>query len=96
MARTYVINSDTYQDLEREYPFITSIVGVFKPWKNLSFFAGPGIEIEKNHSLFVIRIGIDYAFSLSNDWYFSPRFTFDHLGGDIEAYTIGISFGRKF
>ncbi len=96
VARTFVVNSDSHQDLDREYPFITSFVGIFKPWKNLSFFAGPGVEIEKNQSLFVIRLGIDYAFSLSNDWYISPRFIFDHLGGDIEAYTIGVSIGRKF
>ena len=96
VVRTFVINSDTHQDLDRDYPFITSAVGIFKPWKNLSFFAGPGVEIDKNQSLFVLRFGIDYAFSLSNDWYISPRFIFDHLGGDIEAYTLGISIGRKF
>ena len=35
VVRTFTINSDTHQDLEREYPFLTSVVGVFKPWKNL-------------------------------------------------------------
>ena len=96
VVRTFTINSDNHQDLERYYPFIASVVGVFRPWKNLSLFTGPGIEIDKNGSLFAFRIGIDYGFSLSNDWYITPRFIFDSLGGDIEAFTLGVSIGRKF
>ena len=96
VVRTYVINSDTHRDLEREYPYLTSLVGVFKPWKNMTLFTGPGIEIDKNHSLFAFRLGIDYGFSLSNEWFITPRFIFDYFGGDIEAYTLGVSVGRKF
>lgn len=96
VAITYTVNSDNHQDLDRVYPFITTVVGVFKPWKNLSIFAGPGIEIDKNKSLFVLRFGLDYGISLNNDWYLSPRFIFDNVGGDIQAYTLGLSVGRKF
>ncbi|MCG8308343.1 MAG: hypothetical protein MI975_13200 [Cytophagales bacterium] len=96
VVRTYVVNSDTHQDLDREYPFLTSVVGVLNLWKGLSVFAGPGMEIDKNRTLFAMRFGLDYGFSISNDWYVSPRFIFDHLGGDIEAYTLGIGIGRKF
>jgi len=96
VIRTFVINSDSYQDLEKEYPFISTVVGVFRPWKNLSFFTGPGIEIDNNGSLFVIRLGLDYGFLLSNDWYLTPRFIYDHLGSDIDAYTLGLSIGKRF
>ena len=96
VVRTYVINSDTHQDLERTYPFLTSVVGVFNIWKGLSIFTGPGLEIDENKSFFAFRVGLDYGFSLSNDWYLTPRFIFDSLGGDIEAYSLGISIGRKF
>ena len=95
-AITYVVNSDTHQDLNREYPFITSIVGVFRPWKGLHLFAGPGLEIDKNKSLFVFRFGVDYGFSVGNDWYLSPRFMYDVIGSDISAYSLGLSIGRKF
>ncbi len=67
---TYVINSDTYQ----EYHITTTIVGVFKLWKNLSLFTGPGLEINKRKTLFVFRFGLEYGFPLSNDWYLTPRF----------------------
>jgi len=96
LVQTFVINSDSHQNLEREYPFVTSIVGVLRPWKNLSVFTGPGIEIDKNGSLFVYRFGLDYAINLSNDWHLTPRFHFDLLGGDIEVYTLGVSVGRRF
>lgn len=96
VALTYVINSDTHQDLDRNLPITATIVGVFKVWKNLSIFTGPGLEIDKNKSLFVFRFGVDYGFALSNDWYLSPRFIFDNLSGDIQAFTLGISIGRRF
>ena len=96
VARTYVINSDTHQDLEREYPFLTSVVGIFNPWRGLSIFTGPGLEIDKNQTFFAFRFGIDYSSSLSNDFYIAPRFIFDYLGGDIDAYTLGVDIGRKF
>jgi hypothetical protein len=54
------------------------------------------LELDNNGTLFVIRAGVDYGFSLSNDWYLSPRFIFDLLGNDIKAYTIGLSIGKRF
>ena len=96
VALTYVVDTDSHQDLDREYPITTTLVGIFNPWKKLAIFAGPGIEIDKNRSLFVLRFGIDYGISLSNNWNLSPRFIFDNLGGDIQAYTLGISIGKKF
>ena len=96
VVQTFVINSDSHQDLEREYPVIISAVGVFRVWKGLTLFTGPGVELDKNGSLFVLRFGLDYAFSLRNDWSITPRFMFDNIGGDIEAYTFAISVGRRF
>lgn len=96
VALTYEINSDSHQDLDRNYPITTTVVGIFKPWKNFSVFTGPGLEIDKNKSLFVFRFGIDYGFSLSNDWYLTPRLIFDNLGGDIQAYTLGIGVSKRF
>lgn len=96
VALTYVLNSDTNQETEREYPITTTVVGVFRPWKGLHFFAGPGLEFDKNKTYFVARLGIDYAFGLSNDWYLTPRFIFDNIGQDVQAFTLGISIGRKF
>lgn len=96
VALTYVINSDSHQDLDRNYPITTTIVGIFKLWKNLAIFTGPGLEIDKNKTLLVFRFGVDYGFPLANDWYLTPRFIFDNLGGDIQAYTLGISAGKRF
>lgn len=96
VALTYVINSDTNRETDREFPITSTIVGVFRPWKKLHLFAGPGLEFDKNKAYFVARFGIDYAFSLSNDWYLSPRFIFDNLSTEIQAFTLGISVGRKF
>lgn len=96
VARTFTINSDTNQEVEKKYPFATTIVGVFRPWKKLGFFAGPGLLIDNTGSQFVVRLGLEYGFALSNDWYITPRFMFDSIGGEIESYTLGIAIGRNF
>jgi hypothetical protein len=96
VALTYTVNSDSQQDLDREYPVTTTIVGIFKPWKNLSLFTGPGLEIDKNKTLFVFRFGVDYSFPLSNDWHLTPRFIYDNLATDIQAYTLGVGVSKRF
>jgi hypothetical protein len=96
VALSYEVNSDSHQDLDRYYPITTSIVGIFKPWKHLTLFTGPGLEVDKNKSLFVFRFGVDYGIPLSNDWYLTPRFIFDNLSGDIQAYTLGIGASKRF
>lgn len=96
VALTYKVDSDSQQDLDREYPVTSTIVGIFKPWKNFSLFTGPGLEIDKNKTLFVIRFGVDYSFPLSNDWHLTPRFIFDNLSSDIQAYTLGIGVSKRF
>jgi len=96
VALTYVINSDTNRETERVYPITSTVVGLFSPWKGLQIFAGPGIEFDSNQSYFIARFGIDYAIDLSNDWYLTPRLIFDQIGNEVQAYTIGLSIGRKF
>lgn len=96
VARTFVVNNDEYNDYEIKYPFVTTVVGVFRPWKNLGFFAGPGALISDSGNFFIVRLGLDYEFTLSNNWYVIPRFMFDSIGGDIESYTLGIAFGKNF
>ncbi len=96
VALTYQVSSDTHQILDREYPVISTIVGIFSPLENLTIFTGPGLEIDQNKSLFVFRFGFDYHFPLSNDWFLTPRFIFDNIGGDIHAYTLGIGGSKRF
>lgn len=54
------------------------------------------MEIDKNKSLIELRFDIYNDFSLSNDWYLTPRLIFDNLGGGIQAYTLGIGARKRF
>jgi len=94
--QSYVINSDNHQDLEREYPIITSVVLVYVPWKTLSIYVGPGLEIERNESFFVTKIGVEYGIELPNHWDLAPGISYDNKEGEFDAWSFGFSIGKKF
>ena len=94
--RTYVVNNGNIIDLEREYPFITSLVLVYVPWKTFSIYAGPALEIERNQNFYVTKIGMEYAFELPNNWDLAPGLSYDSKEGEYGTWSFGFSLGKKF
>ena len=93
-AVDYHIDSDNYEDIHKVYPVILSAVAIFRPWKNLNLFIGPGVEIDKNNVVFVGRLGVDYSIRVGRSgWFFSPRVIYDNLGTDYSAWTFGLDIG---
>lgn len=83
--------------LFRERPVIVSIPVFYKPWNNgLAFMLGPGIELEENSNLFVLRVGVSYDFELGRHWDFAPEIVYDHKGTSIDAFTIAMGVGKRF
>jgi hypothetical protein len=56
----YVVSTDHNTELERTSPIIVSTVFLYHPAKGWNFLAGPGIEFEESHNLFVLRAGMAY------------------------------------
>ncbi len=94
--QAYFVNNDNVTDLKREYPFITSLVLVYVPWKTLSVYAGPALEIERNKNFYVTKIGIEYAFELPNHWDLAPGLSYDSKEGEYGTWSFGFSLGKKF
>ncbi len=92
----YRIETQEGNSLERSNPFIISTVFLYHPAKGWNFMAGPGIEFEESHNLFVLRAGMGYEFELPGHWDFAPEFVFDLKDGHIGAFTWGIGVGKRF
>jgi hypothetical protein len=92
----YVVSTDHNTELERTSPIIVSAVFLYHPAKGWNFLAGPGIEFEESHNLFVLRAGMAYEFELPGNWDFSPELVFDLKDGHIGSFTWGIGVGKRF
>jgi len=81
----------------RENPVIMSLPLYYSPWDGgLTFYTGPGIELEAEHIFWVYRFGIGYEFELPGHWDFAPEFVYDLKGGSINSFTLAIGIGKRF
>jgi hypothetical protein len=81
----------------RENPFILSMPVYYTPkGKGLTFFTGPGIELEDHHNFWVWRLGFGYEIELPGHWDFAPEFVYDLKNGAYNSFTIAIAVGKKF
>ena len=82
--------------IEREYPVVVTLDALYKPYKELIFVFGYGVEFEKTENLNLIRFGAEYELDLGKHWDMSPSFTYDYRFGNYGTYAIGIGVGKKF
>ncbi len=95
----YYIQTENFDELERNNVVVWSAVAKYKPTKRIGIIAGPGMEWEfKKHdteSFWVIKTGIEYEGAIENGWELTPVFTYD-FKEEYSAYAFGISIGKRF
>jgi len=91
----YIISNENEEELEREIPISTSLVFLYNPVEGLGFFAGPGIEFEKNEDLVIFTIGVSYEASFNDIWDVSPEIAYENKGGHTSVLSVGLSVGIR-
>jgi hypothetical protein len=81
--------------IQREYPILSTVVGIFKPGKHFSFFAGPGVEFEKNEDFKVIKTGIEYGVELPKSFEFSAGFEYDAKINGYGSWLVGFGISKN-
>ena len=94
--QSYVIEHEGHPDIEREYPFITSVVAIYEPFNRLALFIGPGIEIEANHSFYICKMGVEYVIPLPKSFDVAFGGSYEIKNKLYDAWTFGITFGKRF
>jgi hypothetical protein len=92
---TYLIENEHGAEVERERPFILSIVGIFKPSHHIELLTGIGREFENHHSYWVYRFGVEYEIDLPQHWNLSPSLTFDIKEDIYSSWTWGLVIGKR-
>jgi len=82
--------------IERDYPVLLTFDVLWKPYKGLVLFLGPGIEIEPSENFLVVRAGFEYEVPFSPHWDFSPLLYYDMRDGAYNSMTIGLGVGYSF
>lgn len=82
------------EELEREKALITGILIGYEFENHWSILLGPGIELEKNKNLFVLRAGIEREFELDEHWGLSPSINYDFKEA-YSSWSINIGVSRR-
>lgn len=98
IAKYVLTENDESGDTQlRKNPLIMSLPVYFSPWEGgLTFFSGPGIELEEDHNFWVYRFGLGYEFELPGHWDVAPEFVYDLKDGSFNSFTIAIGIGKRF
>ncbi|MBR9999273.1 MAG: hypothetical protein KFF73_09895 [Cyclobacteriaceae bacterium] len=92
---SYIVDHGNEAVMEREYPYITSIVLIYEPLKNLAFHIGPGYEFETNESFFIVKMGAEYTFPLPKSFDLGFGFSYDNKNKIYDAWTFGLFIGKR-
>ncbi len=86
-----------YEDDEitREIAAVFAALVGYEALPGWALMVGPGIELEKNKNIFVVRFSTEYTFELGNDWGLFPVFTYD-FKKEYSSYEFGLGLKRRF
>jgi hypothetical protein len=81
-------------ELVRNNPFSVSLVGLFKPAKHWVFIAGFGREFEKEESLSLLDIGVEYGIELPKEWELGFTLEYENKFKAYDSWIFGIGFSK--
>jgi hypothetical protein len=91
-----VIDFEGNEEFERERPLIMSVVGIFKPHDKWSFLAGVGYEFASEEDLPILRLGIERAWEIRDDWEVFVTSQYDLRFRVYDSWMIGFGFSKGF
>jgi hypothetical protein len=81
--------------VERSYPFAVATVIHYHALRHWSFFAGPGIELEKHENFYLGKIGTEYSFEITDNFEIALNFAYENKQEVYDGWTFGIAFNKK-
>jgi hypothetical protein len=92
---SYVVETSADTLIPREYAYVGALVGIYEPVRGLGLYGGPGVELEEHHNFFVLKVGLEYAFAITDDWVTGFALGYD-FKEEYDSWAAGVSVGRKF
>lgn len=89
----YEVKEDENTFIQREFPVLLTADLLFKLKPDLIIFGGPGIELEKERDIPVVRLGVEYMAHIGKTLTFSPIFSYDYRVNAFNSFSVGIGIG---
>lgn len=90
-----VVTNDT-EEIERVNPIVFTIDALYELGNGFVLSIGPGVELEKNESFFLARIGLEYEYDINYNLYLMPTVFHDQRFDGYSTTTVGLGIGHKF
>ncbi|MDI1322973.1 MAG: hypothetical protein PSV36_09500 [Algoriphagus sp.] len=81
--------------LERSYPVAFAGVIHYHALRHWSFYFGPGYEFEKSENLFLVKMGTEYSFEITEDFEIALNLAFENKDNVYDTWTFGVAFNKK-
>lgn len=95
-AVTEHLKSSAGTTLQRSYPIGSAVMFSYKPGKHFSYLLGSGGEFAHTGNLFLVRIGAEYGYHISNNWELNANLTNDLKINAYNSWAIGVGITRVF
>jgi len=82
-------------ELERSYPVAMVAALHYHALRHWSFYAGPGYEFESHENLFLLRVGTEYSFEITENFEIALNLIYENKDEVYDAMTFGIAFNKK-
>lgn len=80
--------------LGRNYPVSVTVVGHYHALRHWSFYVGPGVELEQNESLLLLKVGTEYSFEISEQFEIGLNLIYENRDAVYDGWTFGIAFNK--
>ena len=92
---TFIIKDSNNEFIERVNPLVLTVDALYQFAHGFVVTLGPGIELDKEKSYYLFRLGIEYEKDISNSLYLLPTIFIDQRFDGFRTCNFGLGVGIK-
>ena len=92
---TFIILDEDDMEIERVNPLVLTLDALYQFGGGFVVTIGPGIEIEKEASFYLMRLGIEYEKDITDRFYLLPNLFLDQRFDGYNTWNIGLGVGFR-
>ncbi|WP_440880274.1 hypothetical protein [Tenacibaculum sp. C7A-26P2] len=92
---TFIIKNSKNEVVERVNPLVFTLDMLYHFGNGFVLTLGPGVEIEKEESYYLGRIGIEYEKDINKSFYVLPNIFLDQRFDGYNTWNVGLGIGVR-
>lgn len=92
---TFVIKNADNNEIERVNPVVLTLDALYHIGHGLVITLGPGVELEREESYYLFRVGVEYEKDITKQFYLLPNLFLDQRFDGYHTWNIGLGIGMR-